>query len=51
MADNLAAIAGGIEIRTSKTGVPLCFRWTEALRTVVGQAKGRRQSFPNCWAR
>lgn len=36
----------GIEIRTSKTGVPLCFRWTEALRTVVDQAKSKRQIGP-----
>lgn len=36
----------GIELRTSKTGAPICYRWNDSLREAVSVAKGKRQIGP-----
>lgn len=36
----------GIELRTSKTGTPVCYRWNESLREAVAIAQGSRQIGP-----
>lgn len=36
----------GIELRTSKTGTPVCYRWNDTLRAAVNAAKGTRQIGP-----
>lgn len=36
----------GIELRTSKTGTPVCYRWNDALRDAVNTARGTRQIGP-----
>lgn len=36
----------GIEIRTGKTGTPVCYLWNDALREAVNVAKGKRQIGP-----
>lgn len=36
----------GLEVRTSKTGAPLCFTWNDALRGIVDAAKGKREIGP-----
>lgn len=36
----------GLELRTSKTGVPICYRWNDPLREAVDAARGTRQIGP-----
>jgi len=36
----------GIELRTSKTGTPVCYRWNDTLLEAVNVAKGSRQIGP-----
>jgi integrase len=36
----------GIEVRTSKTGAPICFTWTPEIRALCDQARGNRNLGP-----